>query len=55
VLNLKDNVIHIYSDPIPSEGRYASVATVKPGESFPFSLGGVPVGPIAASDLLPIP
>lgn len=54
VLNLKEYVIHVHSDPIPEEGRYASMATVKPGESFPFQLGGVPVGPIAASDLLPI-
>ena len=54
VFNLKDNVIHVYTDPIPSAGRYASVATVAPGESIPFTLDGVPVGPIAASDLLPI-
>ncbi len=53
VVNLVDGVVHVYSDPIPAEGRFASSATVARGESFPFALGGVPVGPIAASDLLP--
>jgi Uma2 family endonuclease len=54
VLNLKDNVIHVYTEPIPSEGRYATVATVGPGESIPLTLDGVLVGPIAASDILPM-
>jgi Uma2 family endonuclease len=54
VLNLVDGVVHVYSDPVPAESRFASAVTVKRGESFPFTLGGVPVGPIAASDLLPI-
>jgi len=53
VLNLVDGVVHVHSDPIPVESRYASSATVRRGESFPFQLDGVPVGPIAASDLLP--
>jgi len=53
VVNLVDLVVHVYSDPIPAEARYASAATFAPGESFPFNLGGVAVGPIAASDLLP--
>ena len=53
VVNLLDGVVLVYSDPIPSEGRYASMATIKPGESFSFTLNGVEVGPIAASDLLP--
>jgi len=54
VINLRDLVVHVYSDPIPTENRFASSATFAPGESFPFQLGGVPVGPIAASDLLPV-
>jgi Uma2 family endonuclease len=54
VLNLKDNVIHVYHEPIPAEGRYALMTKVAPGESIPFALDGVLVGPIAASDLLPI-
>ncbi len=53
VFNLKDNVILVHTLPIAPEGRYASVATVKPGESFPFLLDGVQVALIAASDLLP--
>ena len=53
VLNLVDGVVLVHSDPIPSEGRFASVATVKRGESFPFFLDGAQVCLIAASDLLP--
>ncbi len=53
VLNLKEGVIHVYSDPIPSEGRFASMATVGRDGSVALTLDGVPVGPIAASDLLP--
>jgi len=53
VVNLKDDVVHVYSDPITSEGRFASVATVARGESIPFTLDGARVGLIAASDLLP--
>ncbi len=53
VVNLLDRVVHLHSDPIPEEGRFTSVATLKPVESFPFSLDGTPIGPIAASDLLP--
>jgi Uma2 family endonuclease len=53
VVNLVDGVVIVYSDPILSESRYASVATVKRGESFAFVLGGTQIDPIAASDLLP--
>lgn len=53
VVNLIDGVVLVHSNPVPPEGRYASVATVKPGESFPFLLDGVQVALIAASDLLP--
>ena len=53
VVNLVDFVVHVHSDPVPAEGRLAQSATIAPGESFPFTIGGVPVGPIAASDLLP--
>ncbi len=54
VLNLKDQVIHVYESPIPAEGRFDAVATVAPGGSFPFTLDGAQVALIAASDLLPI-
>lgn len=53
VLNLKDNVIHVYTNPVPEEGRYASTTTVASGESIPFILDGVQVAMIAASDILP--
>jgi Uma2 family endonuclease len=53
VVNLIDGLVLVHTNPIPAEGRYASVATVKRGETFPFLLGGTEVGPIAASDLLP--
>jgi Uma2 family endonuclease len=54
VINLIDRLVHVYSDPVPGEGRFALIATVKPGESFPFTLDGNQVGLIAALDLLPI-
>jgi Uma2 family endonuclease len=54
VFNLKENVIYVYSDPIPSEGRYAITMTISRGESIPFILNGAQIALIAASDLLPI-
>ena len=52
--NLVDGVVIVTSDPIPSESRFASAATFKRGDSFPFNLDRVQVALIAASDLLPI-
>jgi Uma2 family endonuclease len=54
VVNLVDRVVQVYADPVPVEGRFASVATVAPGGSFPFTLDGAQVCLIAASDLLPV-
>jgi Uma2 family endonuclease len=54
VINLVDRLIHVYSHPLPAEGRFASTATIKPGESVPFALDGVQIAMIAASDLLPV-
>lgn len=54
VLNLKDNVIQVYQNPIPSEGRYASIKIAERGDSIPFALDGTLVATIAALDLLPI-
>jgi Uma2 family endonuclease len=53
VINLIDRPIHVYSEPVLAEGRFASMTTIKPGESFPFALDGNQVAMIAASDLLP--
>jgi Uma2 family endonuclease len=54
VANLVDGVLLVYSEPIPSESRYASKATFKPGDSFAIILDGVQVALVAASDLLPL-
>ena len=54
VLNLKDNVIHVYEGPVPSEGRYASLRIAGRDDSIPFTLDGTLVATIAALDLLPI-
>jgi Uma2 family endonuclease len=54
VLNLVDNVILVSSEPIPSESRYATMATFKPGDFFPLILDGIQIAMIAASDLLPV-
>jgi Uma2 family endonuclease len=52
VLDLDAQIVRVHELPIPSENRYASVVTLKPGESFVFALDRVEVGPVAASDLL---
>ncbi len=54
VLDLVDNLVLVYSEPIAAESRYASMATFKPGDSFPLILDGVQVALISTSDLLPI-
>jgi Uma2 family endonuclease len=52
VLDLDRSVIDTYTDPIPAEGRYASVATFAPGESIPLTLDGRPVAPFSVAELL---
>ena len=54
VLNLKDNVIQVYENPVPAEGRYASMRIAGRDDSIPFTLDGTLVATIAALDLLPI-
>jgi Uma2 family endonuclease len=54
VLNLKDNVIQVYENPVPSEGRYALMGIAGRDDSIPFTLDGTLVATIAALDLLPI-
>jgi Uma2 family endonuclease len=53
VLNLVEGVVHVYSEPIPAESRFASEATARRGESIPLTLDGVVACQVAASDLLP--
>ena len=55
VLDLKNNLVYVYESPIPEESRYATVMKFAPGDSIPFTLDGVQVAMIAASDILPIP
>jgi Uma2 family endonuclease len=54
VLNLRDNVIQVYENPIPAEGRYATQRIAGRDDSIPFSLDGTLIANIAALDLLPI-
>ncbi len=53
VVNLVDWVIFAHTSPLPAERRYASVATFKPGDLIPLTLGGAAIAPIAASEILP--
>jgi Uma2 family endonuclease len=52
VVNLKDGVIHVYTNPIPSEARYASMTTIGQDGSIPFVLDGVQVAMIPAANIL---
>jgi Uma2 family endonuclease len=52
VFNLREDVIYVYTDPIPAEGRFRSMTTIDPDGSLPFVLDGVPVAMIPASRVL---
>jgi Uma2 family endonuclease len=52
VFNLKEDVIYIYTDPVPSEDRYASMTTIGREGSIPFVLDGTQVAMIPASSVL---
>jgi Uma2 family endonuclease len=52
VFNLREDVIFVYADPIPGEGRYASMTTINRDGSLPLVLDGVPVAMIPASKVL---
>ena len=52
VLNLKEGVIHAYSEHVPFEERYASMTTIDPDASLPFVLDGVQIAMISASTVL---
>ncbi len=51
-LDLDRSAIDVYTDPIPSEGRYASVATFAPGESIPLILDGRTVARFSVAESL---
>jgi Uma2 family endonuclease len=52
VFNLRDDVIYVYTDPIPSEERYGSMTTIAPDGSIPFVLDGMQVAMIPTSNVL---
>ncbi|WP_435009437.1 Uma2 family endonuclease [Tundrisphaera lichenicola] len=52
VFNLKEDVIYLYSDPIPSEERYSSTTTIGRDGSIPFVLEGAQVALIPTSNIL---
>ncbi len=54
VLELGDLTVRVHESPVPAEGSYASIRSFGPGEWLELNLDGVPIGPIAASKLLPI-
>ena len=52
VFNLREDVIYVYTDPIPAEDRYASMTTIGRDGSIPFILDGTQVAMIPASTIL---
>ena len=54
VLNLVENVILVFEQPILTERRYESSQTYAVGQSVPLRLDGVLIAEIPALDLLPI-
>jgi Uma2 family endonuclease len=52
VVNLRDGVIHVHSDPIAAEERYASMSTIGLDGSIPFVLDGRHVAMIPAAAIL---
>ena len=52
VVNLRDDVIHVYTDPVPSEDRYASTTIIGRDGSIPFVLDGTQVAMIPTSTIL---
>ena len=52
VVNLREKLIYVYTDPIPSEDRYGLMTTIGRDGSIPFVLDGTQVALIAASTLL---
>jgi len=52
VVNLKDGLIHVYSEPIPPEERYASMLTIDLDGTIPFILDGQHVAMIPAASIL---
>jgi Uma2 family endonuclease len=52
VFNLWEDVIYVYTNPLPDEGRYASTTTIGRDASLPFVIDGIPIAMIPASTVL---
>ena len=52
VVNLKDGVIHVYSDPVAAENRYATTQIIRADGSIPLVLDGQQIALIPASSIL---
>lgn len=53
LINLIDNRIELFEEPVPSTGRYQRSSLLGPGDAVPLHLGGSTRLGIPASDLLP--
>ncbi len=53
IVNLRDGIVEVRSDPVPDESRYATVATLGPDDSVPLLLDGREVARFTVRDFLP--
>jgi Uma2 family endonuclease len=53
IVNLRDGLVEVYSDPDQASGQYGAHVDYKPGENVPVIIEGREVTRIAVADLLP--
>jgi Uma2 family endonuclease len=53
IVNLVENQIEVYEDPLPGAGRYSRHTDYRPGQSITFALGPDLSIDVAAADVLP--
>ncbi len=51
IVNLKDNLIEVHSEPLPLESRYGNLITYQPNDNFQLSIGNLGPLPINGSEL----
>jgi hypothetical protein len=51
IINLKDNLIEVHSEPLPTESRYGTVVTYQPHDNFELPIGVLGVLTINGSEL----
>ncbi len=51
IINLKDNLIEVHSEPLPVESRYGNLITYQPNDNFELSIGNLGPLPINGSEL----